>query len=128
MEKKRSSDLGNIGEEQAASFLQKKGYVICERNYRVRGGELDIIAKIGNELVFIEVKARSSQRFGYPEEGVHFFKMKRIVKAIRAYLSNKRIPESMYLRFDVIAVEKNGATDNYHIHHIENIELPEIVW
>lgn len=118
--------IGVLGEQLAGDYLIKKGYSIIERNYRIRGGEIDIIAKDGNDIVFIEVKLRSSNRYGYPEEAVSFSKCRKIMKAIRAYLQNSHYSDAN-IRFDIIAIENNDT--NSIIRHIENIELPHsLAW
>ena len=78
--------VGNYGEERAVWFLTRKGYQILGRNYRCRQGEVDIIAKDGPYLVFIEVKYRKSGRCGDPAEAVGGTKQKRLYQAARHYL------------------------------------------
>jgi len=120
--------IGRAGEEYAADFLIKNGCTIVERNYRIRGGEIDIVARDKNDLVFVEVKTRATSKYGYPEEGVHFFKKKRIAKAIRAYIQSHHISAESYVRFDIIAIEGVGKISDMHVHHIKNIELGEDVF
>lgn len=96
--------LGARGEELAACFLQKSGFIILERNWRCAHGEIDIIARDGEELVFIEVKTRRSSRFGTPAEAVHARKQKKLRSLARHYLYEKRITAPSY-RFDVAAVD-----------------------
>ena len=115
---------GALGEQLACEYLEEKGLCVVERNYRMRGGEIDIIARDGADTVFVEVKLRSSSQFGYPEEAVSSSKMKRIAKAIRAYLQQARI-HSSYIRFDIIAIIKKP--DGTEVHHIQNVELPYTV-
>jgi putative endonuclease len=81
---------------------------IVERNFRARGGEIDIVAREGDVLVFVEVRFREDEEFGSPEETVRFGKRRRIVSAARAYLG--RIPPSSWkeARFDVVAVAGTG--------------------
>ncbi|MCR4324789.1 MAG: YraN family protein [Candidatus Curtissbacteria bacterium] len=66
------TNIGKIGEDAAVKFLQKNGYKIIEHNFRIRGGEIDIIAKDGKTLVYVEVKTRSTSAFGLPEEAVGY--------------------------------------------------------
>lgn len=114
-------DRGALGENLACEFLVKKDYTIIERNYRIRGGEIDIIATDGKDIVFVEVKLRRSSHFGYPEEAVGCAKLRRIAKAIKSYLHGKH-PNYSCVRFDIIAMEN----ENNHstIRHIKDIELP----
>ncbi|MBI4268555.1 YraN family protein [Candidatus Uhrbacteria bacterium] len=113
---------GARGEDLACSFLVQNGMKIITRNYRIRGGEIDIIAHDGRELVFVEVKARRSLRFGYPEESVTRAKMVRLCRAIRSYLSSRSAAEPY--RFDVIAIEESSSGVPA-IRHIKNCELPD---
>ncbi len=112
---------GAIGEQLACEYLEKKGYSIIERNYRIREGEIDIVAKDGGDIVFIEVKLRNSVVFGYPEEAVGDTKLKRIVKTIKTYLHSERTKYSC-IRFDIISIVCDNSLST--IRHIENIELP----
>ena len=110
--------LGNLGEDIACKFILNKGYEIVERNFYCRQGEIDIIAKDKNEIVFIEVKSRSNIVFGLPSEAVTKQKMKHILKTARYFLyKNKMINE--YIRFDVVEILiKSGK---FNINHIKQI-------
>ena len=77
-------DTGILGEKIAREFLKKKGYRIIEANYRSPEGEIDIVAKHGDSLVFVEVRTKTSLEFGSPEESITPVKMERL-KAIAAY-------------------------------------------
>jgi len=72
--------LGSQGEQAAADFLQQQGYRICARNFRVPVGEIDIIARQGEVLAFVEVKTRHSNRYGTPAQAVNFRKQKKIIQ------------------------------------------------
>jgi putative endonuclease len=99
---------GAHGEEIASRFLVEHGYRIIERNFRFRrSGEIDIIARDGDELVFCEVKMRWSDAFGLPEEAVTPSKQRRIRKIAAAYLAVKGI-EDRPCRFDVVSI-RSGA-------------------
>jgi len=106
--KASNTQTGQAGENAAAVYLEQQGWVILERNCRFPGGEIDIIAQDGKELVFVEVKTRKGQRFGHPFEAVDSRKRQRLVKAALAYMSEQGL--EMAARFDVIAVfsEKNA--------------------
>ena len=71
-----NKEKGDLGELIALKYLTKSGAEIIEKNYKIKTGEIDIIAKIDNELVFIEVKSRSNIRYGYPAEAVNYKKIK----------------------------------------------------
>ncbi len=101
---------GARGEEKACDFLQGQGYRILERNYRCRLGEMDIIAREGRTVVFVEVKARSSERFGLPQEAVGPQKRRRMTAIALCYLKSKGwLGEPA--RFDVAAVSLDGASE-----------------
>jgi putative endonuclease len=100
---KTRPELARIGEEHAARFLRSKGYRVRERNFRTGSGEVDIIADHGDTLVFVEVKARSSDEFGEPREAVTSWKQQRIIRAARGYLANRERRERL-TRFDVVEV------------------------
>lgn len=95
---------GREGEELAVAFLKKKGYRICETNFRCPLGEIDIIAREKtSELVFIEVKTRKSSQLGYPEQAVGTRKQKKMSQLALWYLQKKKL-NNTNARFDVIAI------------------------
>lgn len=96
--------VGSRYENEAAAFLQKQGFQILEKNYRDRYGEIDLIAKEGTYLVFVEVKYRSNIKNGYPEEAVDRRKQDRIRHAAQYYLYKKRLGEDVACRFDVVSI------------------------
>ncbi len=95
--------MGRQGENLAGQYLQKSGYRIIEQNFRVKCGEIDIIAMDNEYLVFIEVKTRSSTKFGKPAEAVNYYKKQQIIKTAMVYMSQKKMQE-VPVRFDVVAV------------------------
>ena len=105
MEKRdtRKKVTGRAGEDIAAGFLVKNGYRISERNYRCPIGEIDIVARDKNDLVFVEVKTRRSADLGYPEQAVGIKKQKKISQLALWYLQEKKI-NGVRARFDVVAV------------------------
>lgn len=111
---------GNRGEEIAANFLIARGYRIIERNFRCKGGEVDIITRdpIDKSLIFVEVKTRRSLSYGVPQLAVTPFKQRQISKAALTWLSKNRLHDTN-ARFDVIAILLH--TDGRHqIEHIQN--------
>lgn len=96
--------IGSTQEEKAEQFLKEQNYYIIERNFYCRSGEIDIIAKDGEYLVFIEVKYRSSADKGTPEEAVHARKIRSIVHTARFYMLRHGIPEDTPCRFDVVVI------------------------
>ena len=101
---------GDAAEERACRHLDRSGFTIVERNFRTRGGEIDIVARKRDVLVFVEVRSREVPDFGTPEESVTPAKRRRIVATARQYLS--KVPPSSWreARFDVIAIEGSGDT------------------
>ncbi len=98
-----SKEIGEAGEELAVSYLQKNGYQILDRNPKLGNLELDIVAKHGSEIVFVEVKARHDVSWGDPEDYVQDIKQGRIVRAAETWLDMRRLEEHP-CRFDVIAI------------------------
>ena len=97
-------ELGQLGEKLACNFLKKKGYQIVDQNYRTRGGEIDIVAKDGDTLVFVEVKTRKSTAFGYPEEAIDERKCHKLAMTAECYLAEHRLHEMDY-RIDSVGIE-----------------------
>jgi putative endonuclease len=95
--------LGKSGEEAAARLLKKNGYRILARNYKVKLGEIDIIAKDKDTVCFVEVKLRKSDKFGLPAEAVTVFKQRQIARVALAFLKEKNLLGKR-ARFDVISV------------------------
>ena len=95
--------VGDLGERAAADYLQEAGYEILKRKYRLKIGEIDIIAKINNTLVFVEVKTRSNSRYGFPAEAVTYRKQQKIINMAQCYL-NYINSTTACCRFDVIEV------------------------
>ena len=99
------NELGNQGEQLAVEFLQKNNYQILERNWRFKKAEVDIIAIKNEILAVIEVKTRSSNYFGNPQDFVNQKKIQLLVEAINEYVISKEI--DVEVRFDIIAILKN---------------------
>ena len=97
---------GKYGEDLACVYLKKIGYKIVERNFRIRGGEIDIIAIDKQTLVYVEVKTRSSHRFGLPEEAVTYRKINFLTRAAKFYRnSEKHLNLPKLERIDVLAID-----------------------
>ncbi len=116
--------LGEWGEELAAHYLKKKGYKILDRNVRSRYGEIDIIAEDadrGSEVtIFIEVKTRSSTRFGRPEQAVDRRKREHLTSAAAAYLQ-EHPQRGDHWQVDVIAVERIPSQGKPQIYHFKDV-------
>lgn len=112
-------ETGTLGENIACDFLGNNGYRIIERNFRCPGGEVDIIARREETLVFVEVRTKSSRWFGSPEESITPTKMERLRNVAAYYWQNRpNLPESW--RIDVVAIEMNGRGRVLRIELIEN--------
>lgn len=113
--KKTNNNLGNRGESLAVRYLKRQGYKILERNFRLRSGEIDIVARDGDKLVFVEVKTRSSSNQEFLRTSVNRGKEKRLSKTASYYLGKQKY-QGMTGRFDVIfVVADNGKTRIEHI-------------
>lgn len=95
--------LGGLAERVAATFLEMKGYSILATNYRHRRNELDIVARDGRRIVFVEVKCRSGNGCGLPREAVGYEKRRRILRAARGFILEQNLT-GLPARFDVIEV------------------------
>jgi putative endonuclease len=110
----RKQKTGKKGESIAARLLRKKGYQILEQNYRTRLGEIDIIARDRNTLVFVEVKARSSNRFGHPKSAITPQKQRKISMVALHYLKITNQMRSK-ARFDVIAISSTHTSQKVEL-------------
>lgn len=108
---------GKRGEELALKFLENQGYVCITKNFRIPGGEIDLIMQKNGILIFVEVKARSNLKFGDPEEAFHYFKKAKILTTIHHYLSFKNV--HMVWRLDLITLYWKGK--NTYIKHFKDI-------
>ena len=111
--------LGNIGESLAVDYLKNNKYTIIQTNYKNKIGEIDIIAKDKDVLVFIEVKTRSSIAFGLPKEAITKNKIFKIKNTAISYLKYKNLLDKISVRFDCIEVL--GDNLDSEINHIKNI-------
>ena len=112
-------ELGRFGEERAARYLRLRGYRILETNYACRVGEIDLIAKKGGYIVFVEVKLRKSADFATAREFVTAAKQQRIRSTAALWLSQNET--ELQPRFDVVEIyAPQGAEGRITINHIEN--------
>lgn len=102
--------LGERGEMIGWGYLVRHGYKILEKNYRVPIGEIDCIAMKGKRLIFIEIKTRSQEQFGTPQEAVDLFKQKKILRTAEWYLKQTR-QNNVPVSFHVLAVTWRGVED-----------------
>lgn len=101
--------LGAEGERAAKAFLLGKGFLILHENYTTPLGEIDLVCRDGDEVVFVEVKARRSLEFGPPQSSITLTKQRQIVKAAALFLEREGLAEAA-CRFDVVAVMFRGTT------------------
>ena len=115
----KRKDVGILGEEIARDFLTKKGYHIIETNYRCPEGEIDIIGKYDDSLVFIEVRTKTSLEYGSPEESITATKKQRLINIAEYYQQNHtNLP--LQWRIDVVAIELTQDGEPSRIELIEN--------
>lgn len=107
---------GKEGEDLAARYLEGKGYEIIERNYRHRQSEIDLIARKDNLLVFVEVKTRTSIKFGYPEEFVDERKEAKVLEGAENYIFTN--DWRGFVRYDIVAIIYSGKEPE--ITHLED--------
>jgi len=123
----KNIERGIEGEDLAVSVLEKLRYKIVQRNYRTRAGEIDIVAREGECLVFVEVRTRASIEYGWPQETVIARKQKKLCKAARWYLQKNRI-DDVPCRFDVVAIVMNEASGEPQVEVIKSAFRPEKEW
>ncbi|MFZ5943742.1 MAG: YraN family protein [Bacillota bacterium] len=102
-----TKELGLYGEDLALSELKKKGYLILDRNFKCKIGEIDIIARDKNHLVFIEVRSKTDASSGLPQETVNNTKKRKIRRVAEYYLLKNNLLEE-YCRFDVVGIVWTG--------------------
>jgi len=112
-------ELGQWGENLAARYLEQRGYSILQQNFRTPYGEIDLIAQIGGVTIFVEVKTRSTQAYGYPEEAVTDKKRIHLIETSQAYLQAHPDLDGDW-RIDVIAVQILKDNPKPQIEHFEN--------
>lgn len=115
--------FGDLGEQIAKKYLEKNKYQILEQNFQKPWGEIDIIAKRGNNIVFIEVKAKSAgigNEHGLPEEEVNFWKQKKLIRTAQTYLIEHGFEENVNWQIDVISVVLDWQTRKAKLQHLKN--------
>ncbi len=115
-----SRRIGHFGERLAQNYLKCRGYKIVETNVKTSYKEIDIIARQKDILVFIEVKTRTSLSFGRADEGIGYYKLQNLKKAIALYLSRNNIFNKKF-RLDLIAIDINRSTKTAYLKHYKEI-------
>ena len=107
-----------MGEDLAGIYLRNNGYRMIERNFKAKQGEIDILARDTNEIVFIEVKTRTNIHYGRPAEAVDLKKQKHIIKAVEYYLYVRKLEEE-FVRIDIIEIYLYHH--KYKVNHIKQV-------
>lgn len=110
--------LGRLGEDAALAYLQAQGYILIERNWRCRAGELDLVMQAGSELVFVEVRARRGAAAGTPAESLTATKQARLIALGEHYLAT--LPEPLAWRIDVVLLELDRQGRVLLLEHLPN--------
>ncbi len=112
--------IGKWGENVAAETLRNRGWTVAARNYRTPYGELDVIARKGNTVLFVEVKTRTSDAYGMPEDSISPSKAKHLLESAQYYLQEHGLDDIDW-RVDVIAIQGRPNQPNTHIEWFENV-------
>jgi len=112
-------DIGNLGEKLALKYLKHQNYSVLTTNYHIKGGELDIIVKDPEtqEIVFVEVKTRTSTNYGWPEQAINEKKQLRLAKTANKYLAENNYDSSYNYRFDAVSIELDYNTRLAKVSH-----------
>lgn len=113
-------EKGLLGEDIAAQYLQRKGYQILVRNFRSGKAEIDLLCRIGDELVVVEVKTRKNSHFGFPEEWVSEQKIKMLTQAAEDWIEQNNFTGSV--RYDIVAITQNDPPE---LEHFEDAFWPQ---
>ena len=120
--------LGNYGEDVANKFLKKNKYKIIEKNYSCKFGEIDIIAKDKNILVFVEVKSRTNEKYGTPALAVNYYKQKNIIKTAKHYIMENKLQNELEAVQKELESCKNATTVEIANHQKIPSEMAFCVW
>lgn len=116
----KRAEVGKWGEETAARYLEDKGYTIVARHFTHRIGEIDIVAVKGGRVIFVEVKTRTNNRFGAPEESIGYHKQEKLRRTADVYMLKHRLHNTPY-QIDSVAVMYDPMTKQTTIRHLENV-------
>lgn len=107
--------FGRLGEDLACEELRRRGYAVTDRRYRTRHGEIDIVAREGGDIVFVEVKARASGEFGGSAAAVTAMKQRRVARMAADYLARRALLDKP-CRFDVVTIDFAGGTPRVEVY------------
>jgi putative endonuclease len=113
-------NLGERGERIAASYLKRHGYEILDTNYRCQWGEVDLIARKDDSLVFVEVRTRTNESYGTPAESLTYVKQERLITTAQTYLQALDILPKEW-RIDLVSITFSPASSDPHVEHLENV-------
>ncbi|HEU4716864.1 MAG TPA: YraN family protein [Bacteroidia bacterium] len=116
----QNHETGKWGEEEAQGFLLSKGYEVLDVNWKFLHLEIDIVAKIGEKLVIVEVKTRGTDAYGDPEMFVSKTKQRKLIRAANLYLDQKKLENEV--RFDVIGIIRNNG--HFRLRHVQDAFAP----
>jgi len=117
----KKQETGKLGERVALKALQKKGYRILEKNYRCRYGEIDLVARHRNDIVFVEVRSKTGDSFGLPEESITAAKKHKLVATALDYMTNHpRLPENWRIDFVAVELDPSGGAPK-RVEIMENV-------
>lgn len=119
----KKQKIGNFGQKLAKEFLIRHGYTIIGEHFVIKGGEIDIIAKIGQEIVFVEVKTRTNQYYGAPEDAVDVYKLRALLRASEVYMHTHAIAGFLAYRLDIVGVLVNKNTKKVIIKHYKDLMI-----
>jgi putative endonuclease len=111
--------LGEWGEAEARRYLETKTYVLIEKNFRVPEGEIDLVMQDGDIIVFVEVKTRTTDNFGTPEESVSRAKRQRLIRAAWAFLQEREMIDALW-RIDVVAIKASSDWTIQRLDHYQS--------
>ena len=114
-----NKDIGSFGEALARDYLISKGYKILNMNFRNKFGEIDIICKKNNLLIFCEIKSRYTDTFGSPIESITYYKQRQIIKLSEIYLLYKKY-QNYNVRYDVIEIIFNNKNASFKLNHLKD--------
>lgn len=117
--KNYNKNIGDYGEDIGITLLKEKGYYILDRNFRNKYGEIDVICKFKDMIIFVEIKSRYNSSFGKPSEAVTYSKQKKIINICKYYIYKNKL-FNYNCRFDVIEIYFNTKNDLSNIIHIED--------
>lgn len=117
--KKYNKEIGTYGENIAKDFLITNGYKILDMNYRNKHGEIDIICKLNNIIIFCEIKSRYTNSFGSPIESVTYYKQKQIINLSQFYIIRNKLL-NYDIRYDIIEIILNNINASYTLNHVKD--------